>query len=348
MVLEATMIVLDNSEWMRNGDFSPSRSEAQHDAVNILFRSKTGSNPENTVGVLTMAGKGPEVLVTLTSDLGKVLNAIHRVSIGGNPNFTTGIQVAQLALKHRQNKNQRQRIIVFVGSPIHENEKDLVRLAKKMKKNNVAVDIINYGETSVNETKLQAFMDAVTSSSNSYLLNVHPGPQLLSDMVISSPIISEDGMASSLGRGDNSNFEFGVDPELEPELAMALRLSLEEERARQAAQGGVSADSAAAPPSTSDLNRLLSPDEVMDDSEEAQLQRALALSLQTEEAASTQPMETDEASQAPELLSNIISSLPGVSSDDPRIQAALANLGNEKKDKDKEDKSKNQGHDMEE
>jgi hypothetical protein len=35
------------------------------------------SNPENTVGVLTMAGKGPRVLITPTNDLGKILQALH-------------------------------------------------------------------------------------------------------------------------------------------------------------------------------------------------------------------------------------------------------------------------------
>lgn len=35
------------------------------------------SNPENTVGVLTMAGKGLRVLVTPTSDLGKILACMH-------------------------------------------------------------------------------------------------------------------------------------------------------------------------------------------------------------------------------------------------------------------------------
>lgn len=48
---------LDNSEWMRNGDYIPSRLEAQHDAANLLCGTKTQSNPESTVGVLTMAGK---------------------------------------------------------------------------------------------------------------------------------------------------------------------------------------------------------------------------------------------------------------------------------------------------
>lgn len=35
------------------------------------------SNPENTVGILTMAGKGVRVLVTPTSDLGKILACMH-------------------------------------------------------------------------------------------------------------------------------------------------------------------------------------------------------------------------------------------------------------------------------
>lgn len=37
------------------------------------------------------------------------------LEVGGEANLTAAIQVAQLALKHRQNKKQHQRIIVFVG-----------------------------------------------------------------------------------------------------------------------------------------------------------------------------------------------------------------------------------------
>lgn len=48
---------LDNSEWMRNGDYTPTRMGAQNDAINLLFRIKTQSNPENTVGLMTLAGK---------------------------------------------------------------------------------------------------------------------------------------------------------------------------------------------------------------------------------------------------------------------------------------------------
>lgn len=166
MVLEATMLVLDNSEWMRNGDYTPTRWEAQADAVSMIFDAKTNSNPESEVGLMTMAGKSPEVLVTLTQDIGKILGALHRSKIVGNADLATGINVASLALKHRQNKNQRQRVVVFVGSPVEQSEEDLVKLGKKLKKNNIAVDIVSFGEDAENEEKLSKFVEAVNSGEN--------------------------------------------------------------------------------------------------------------------------------------------------------------------------------------
>ena len=52
------MLILDNSEYMRNGDYQPSRFDALADAVKTVFTTKIDSNPENTVGVMTMANKG--------------------------------------------------------------------------------------------------------------------------------------------------------------------------------------------------------------------------------------------------------------------------------------------------
>ncbi|QRV87472.1 hypothetical protein RhiJN_15490 [Ceratobasidium sp. AG-Ba] len=245
-MLEATILLIDNSEYMRNGDYQPSRFGAQADAVNVVFTSKTDANPESTVGLMTMAGKAPEVLVTPTTNHGKILSALHATKIGGSVDFQTGLAVAQLALKHRQNKNQRQRIIVFLGSPLEADEKSLVRLAKKLKKNNVAVDVVSFGEEDINDPLLRTFIDTLNSSDNSHLLSVPSGANLLlSDAIVSSPILAgEDGippggMAGGEASGSNQ-FEFGVDPSLDPELAMALRISMEEERARQGATAGSS------------------------------------------------------------------------------------------------------------
>lgn len=77
----AYSISLDNSEWMRNGDYVPTRFAAQQDAgehkemqlfsdllkshpisslclASMLSNHRLNDNPESTVGILTMAGHG--------------------------------------------------------------------------------------------------------------------------------------------------------------------------------------------------------------------------------------------------------------------------------------------------
>ena len=46
---------VDNSEWMRNGDFIPTRLQSQQDAVNVVTQMKTRLNAENAVGLLSLA-----------------------------------------------------------------------------------------------------------------------------------------------------------------------------------------------------------------------------------------------------------------------------------------------------
>lgn len=67
--------------------------------------------------------------MTPTQDEGKLIKALHDSKQGGEAHLQTAIQVAQLALKHRQNKNQRQRIIVFVGSPLEESSLELIKVS---------------------------------------------------------------------------------------------------------------------------------------------------------------------------------------------------------------------------
>jgi 26S proteasome regulatory subunit N10 len=98
MPLEAVMIIADNSESSRNGDYQPTRFDAQADAINILFDSITQGNPESSVGLMSMGGKGPEVLSTLTTERGKILDGLHRTKkkISGKSHLATGIQIASV------------------------------------------------------------------------------------------------------------------------------------------------------------------------------------------------------------------------------------------------------------
>eukprot|EP00586_Coscinodiscus_wailesii_P022849 CAMPEP_0172497030 /NCGR_PEP_ID=MMETSP1066-20121228/94760_1 /TAXON_ID=671091 /ORGANISM="Coscinodiscus wailesii, Strain CCMP2513" /LENGTH=215 /DNA_ID=CAMNT_0013269603 /DNA_START=182 /DNA_END=825 /DNA_ORIENTATION=- len=213
MVLESCMILLDNSEYMRNGDYVPTRAESQHDAANVLVSAKTQSNPENTVGVIAMCGqnRGADLLVSPTDDMGKILGALHGVPLrsgysssgggggaqpppsSGGVDVTVSIQVASLALKHRRNKNGAQRIVAFVGSPLmdHVDNRTMSKTGRMLKKNNVAIDIVALGELEENEPLLKELVDAANGSGEErtcHLVTI-PAGVLPSDVLISSPIM---------------------------------------------------------------------------------------------------------------------------------------------------------------
>lgn len=339
------------------------------------------------MGVLSLAGKVPRVLVTPTDDLGVVLNAVHGISMEGTVNFPTGVQVrsrdeapdtraspspdprrdrrlgslssrsvaffreaearrvraratsdsppfppspacrqvAHLALKHRQNKHQRMRIVLFIGSPVEAETSELISVGKKLRKCNVAVDVVSFGDVDENAEKLEAFMGAVNKNNNSNLVTVPPGANL-ADVLLSTPIFMDQdsgggsGFAAAAAAASShaamQGFDGGdamMDGGDDPALALALRVSLEEERARQeaaaaAANGGDAEPAAVAAPAEAEAKTpaaeapaagAAAEDVAMMD-EDALLQRAFALSMGGEGGAA------------------------GGGEDDPALQAALA------------------------
>jgi 26S proteasome regulatory subunit N10 len=252
------MILLDCSEFMRNGDYVPTRLEAQQDAANLLVGAKTQSNQESTVGI----SAGTELLLSPSQDVGKILHAIRELRLHSEPSdVTAAVQVASLALKHRQNKNGSQRIVLFVGTPLDGVEsRALQKAGRQLKKNNVHIDVVAMGELEQNEEKLRELVDAANGrneeAERTCNLVTIPAGVLPSDVLASSPILADVGgafaasaaAAAAGGFADtgNSFADYGgVDPNMDPELAMALRVSMEEERARQermAAQAATEAE----------------------------------------------------------------------------------------------------------
>ncbi|XP_076250311.1 regulatory particle non-ATPase 10 [Rhynchophorus ferrugineus] len=379
MVLESTMICVDNSDYMRNGDFLPTRLQAQQDAVNLVCHSKTRSNPENNVGLLTLANV--EVLATLTSDVGRILSKLHQVQPNGDINLHTGIRIAHLALKHRQGKNHKMRIVAFVGSPVASEEKELVKLAKKLKKEKVNVDIISFGEDSDNSDVLMTFINTLNGKdgTSSHLVTVPPGPHL-SDALISSPIIQGEDGTGGAGLGA-SGFEFGVDPNEDPELALALRVSMEEQRQRQedearkareasGAEGGVKTETIKEEPTEEAmLERALAmsmedggssaatatpattrvPVDFANMTEDEQIAFAMQMSMQDAQEtlpAKEEPMEVEgdedysEVMNDPAFLQSVLENLPGVDPQSEAVRQAVGSLKDKKKDEKTDDKQK--------
>jgi 26S proteasome regulatory subunit N10 len=100
-----------------------------------------------------------------------------------------------------------------------------------MKKNNVAIDIVSFGadsDLSDNDGRLRAFVDSVNSADNSHFVSVPAGVGLLSDQIRASGMLADDGqglggsesMPGAAPGGGGDDGEFGVDPNLDPELAM--------------------------------------------------------------------------------------------------------------------------------
>ena len=78
---------------------------------------------------------------------------------------------------------------------------------------------------SVNTDKLTTFINTINGKegSSSHLVTVPPGP-MLSDALMSSPIVvGEDGTGAP--PANMAGFEFGIDPNEDPELALVSILS---------------------------------------------------------------------------------------------------------------------------
>ncbi|CAH0382150.1 unnamed protein product [Bemisia tabaci] len=370
MVLESTMICVDNSDFMRNGDFIPTRLQAQQDAINVVCHSKTRSNPENNVGLLTMANV--KVVSSLTSDVGRILSKLHQIQPDGEINFLTGIRVAHLALKHRQGKNHKMRIVVFIGSPVNLESKEMTKLAKRLKKEKVNVDIVSFGEEISNNDALSGFINILNGKEGggSHLVTVPP-PHL-SDALISSPVIlGEDGAGpSGFGTG---GYEFGVDPNEDPELALALRVSMEEQRQRQEQDArktetqtstetnkegtqseleralamsldppSPAAATAAKPANPVSLQSL----DFTNMSEDEQIAFAMQMSMQEsqepagESSSSTtaakkedEEMDYSEVMSDPMFLQSVLENLPGVDPQSEAVRQAVDSLTSDKKEK---------------
>jgi 26S proteasome regulatory subunit N10 len=234
---------LDNSDWTRNGDYEPNRWESEVGAANLIAETKCERNPENGLGVISMAGKRVEVHVTLTNDVSRLLNSIKAISLAGECDFMTALNIATLTLKHRQNKNQKQRIILFVSSPIKHSNDEMIQTAKKLKKYNIAVDIISLGNVDENREVLTNFLNNVNNANNSSIQEVPVGFNVM-DVLFSSQIFNEAAYDmppenNNIGGGGTTTSNVPVSQpgggqsamsQFERDMHLAIQQSLEEER----------------------------------------------------------------------------------------------------------------------
>mmetsp|Transcript_37973 Transcript_37973/g.92046 ORF Transcript_37973/g.92046 Transcript_37973/m.92046 type:complete len:809 (-) Transcript_37973:62-2488(-) len=300
---ESCIVILDPSEYMRNGDYIPTRYEAQQDAARWLIADITTSSPENTVGVMA----GTSVMVSTTNNIGQLFEAVKssRRRFTGEFEIENSLQVAFMALKHRRNKVGSQRIILFVGSPITDH-KSFGKLSKSLRKNNVSLQIITLGDEP-NQDKLELLIQ--NNSEDSRMINIPKGTVPSEFLSATSTFGTANGFAGEASGGGMMGDTF--DPSMDPELAMALQISLQEEQTRQAQLQQQEEQREETAAETSDVAAAAAPvgsqveavGEGYDD-EMAMMQQALAMSLQDAEGGPLSQTETEEADSSETLPSS--------------------------------------------
>jgi hypothetical protein len=302
-----------------------------------------------------MAGKRVEVHVTLTNELSKILSANQNIHLAGDCDFLTALNIATLTLKHRQNKNQKQRIIMFVGSPIRHSVEEMVQVGKKLKKYNIAVDVVSFGNLDENRGHLNQFLKAVNNANNSSLTEVPVGDYIV-DNLFSSPIMSElgafgdipmegEGLGQPVPSNVPSTSQQGVGmSQFERDIDMAIQNSLLEEQRRQealnAAKNNVITEVKTSEINQNDKNVEMKAVEEEED-EEAALEQAKLLSMKEHEEVLKKESDEekkvkDELLENQEFIKDLLQGINSTEIKDDEIEEMMKNIKDNKKNDDKD------------
>ena len=343
MPLEATMLLLDNSDWTRNGDYYPSRWETQRDAAAIIIENRCSSNPENSLGIITMAGKRVDVNCTLTNDESTLSHSMDKINLNGECDFTTSLRIAMLCLKHRSNTSQRERIILFVGSPIKNTMKEIQNVARYLRKNNVAVDIVSFGHVDENRELLNELLKVVKNENNSSIIEVPVGGYLM-DSLCNSPILGSEQMMNDYGINTNNNNQNinqqGVGmSDFERELNLAMQLSIEEMK-KQEEKNKKEEDKNN---NNNNNNVTPTPTPNNNNNEDEELKQAMLLSIQEGEKNKKKEKEKQiekETLGSPDFIMSIMNAIDAQASKKD-VDEIVDKLNDKDKEKKKDDKKNN-------
>jgi 26S proteasome regulatory subunit N10 len=213
------VFLIDNSSTSINGDFYPNRLQAQQMAVERLTRyfAKLHQRSEYAIGTLGNTEFG--ICASLTSSTSTLFKALPKIVRGGEADLARGIRCAFLSLHVGDPEIKRKRIIVMLGSsPVPPITPEVVtQLVTSAKKENVWLDIVTFGED-VDLVPLQALISQM-GDPNSHFIHCRSGGHILSDAILSSEI--------GPGLEEGRRIEVAIDED--PDLALTLRLSMEDQ-----------------------------------------------------------------------------------------------------------------------
>jgi 26S proteasome regulatory subunit N10 len=342
---------LDTSSHMRNGDYEPTRLEAQYQAARLLMDVKLSMGAMDTVGFVST---GPSVTTraSVTKELELLAASIRGLVPKGAADFVPAIKVASLALHNRAVKEGSARIVAFVGSPVTATPEELKQLAKEVRKMSIGIDVVLLGEQASSQAKLEGFLEAMNHKrDNCHLVTVPPGANL-TDMLLSSVVVTgvEGGGAAAAAASGGAGGHGAMDEDEMMQAAMRESLAMAQAHAGEGDGPGAVGTGGATHGLPDDINVALLEANGIDLSQDIELLRVIqdslveAFGLQAPApapasappsggtaAAAEVPSPSAEASgtAAPadaENLAAIMAEFPGLDLSDPEIAATMASL----------------------
>ncbi len=351
MPLEATMLLLDNSDWTRNGDYYPSRWETQINAATLIIEDRCSSNPENSLGIITMAGKRVEVNCTLTNDESTLSHSMDKIRLNGECDFTTSLRIAMLCLKHRSNTSQKERIILFIGSPIKNTIKEIQIVGRFLRKNNVAMDIISFGHVDANREILNELLNSVKNENNSSIIEVPVGGFIM-DSLLTSSVLGGGNQGNEfdmIGMDNNNNNnnqninQQGIGmSDFEREMNLAMQLSLEEMKKQEEKNKKEKEEKKEDNEKKNDTGITPTPGNDKVDEEDDELKQAMLLSIQEGEKNKKKEKEKQiekDALRSPDFIMSIMNAIDAHASVND-VNEIVDKLNNPEKKDDKKDEKK--------
>ena len=196
---------------------------AQQEAINDFMLHKLQSNPENDIGLMSIGGTRPNVVVPLCREQMTLQKKLFALQCTGSVDPYTALRIGALMLKNRQEKHHSKRVVLFFGSQLNatktaNSSKRLTTLGQNFRKTNISLDLIIFGS-----------QDEIKFGTEFF----EPLKKILGDNCQLSTAISGTSLSSLLLPIDTVQHTSNAvilpqNGEDDPELAYAIQLSLQD------------------------------------------------------------------------------------------------------------------------
>lgn len=323
---QAIIIFIDNSDSSIDGDFRPTRLEAQKNAVEAMCGFFRTENKQSVFGFGSMSNEDFGIKTSFTEDTIKVHKDLEFVKPGGTIQLEKAIRSGLLAMKQRPKEVPNQTLIFFVSSQhdlTNENAELLANLANRC---GASLNIFVFGDQPIDEEPLKLLIEK--KGADSHYNRIPIGTTTLADIAIKTYCNNFQTSPTAQTGFDPSTYD-PTQFEDDPQLREALQLSLQDDPQLQAAleasirenQNELPKPPAAADPSLDDM--------------EDELRQALEMSTQDFQ---DDAKETNNEAEEPNKLNDDIQSLLN---DPDQLASIVSEFGGKSSQNDSNDKPKN-------